>query len=82
MFSITSQLFRISSLHCLAITLRDLEDLLLLGKPPLKPLAAAPQKKKPTPEPYNRSRYYLYAADKPKAFNELYLFCFMLAKPP
>ena len=34
------------------------------------------------PEPYNREKYKRYAADKGKAFRELYAFCFALAKPP
>lgn len=76
---------RIASLPALSAALHDLEDLLLLDKPPLKPpsaAAAAPGKKKPTPEPYNRARYYRYAAEKSKSFNELYMFCFTLAKAP
>ncbi len=72
-----------SNPHTLALVLHDLEDLLLLDKPPIQ---SAP-KKKGTPasdaaEPYNRAKYYKYAADKNKAFRELYNFCFALAKPP
>ncbi|KAH9934960.1 Cullin binding-domain-containing protein [Fomitopsis serialis] len=80
---------RISSLPALSAALHDLEDLLLLNKPALRPSAQvpAPAKKKPTAssapsDPYNRSRYYGYASDTKKAFNELYAFCFALAKPP
>lgn len=74
---------RISSLSALSIALHDLHDLLILNKPALKPpttTATVPKKK--TAEPYNRTRYYQYAKDKSKAFNEFYLFCFMLVKPP
>jgi len=77
----TSQL-KIASLSALSMLLHDLEDLLLLDKSPLKPATVSAQKKKPLPEPYNRVRYYQYASDKSKTFNELYIFCFMLAKPP
>ncbi|KAI0761448.1 Cullin binding-domain-containing protein [Irpex lacteus] len=75
---------QISSLSALAIALHDLHDLLILNKPALKPptTAATAAPKKKTAEPYNRTRYYQYAKDKSKAFNEFYLFCFMLVKPP
>ncbi|KZT11591.1 DUF298-domain-containing protein [Laetiporus sulphureus 93-53] len=76
---------RISDLKVLSIALHDLEDLLLLGKPPMKPSLATQNRKKATSsslEPYNRARYYRYAEDPQKAFNELYSFCFALAKPP
>lgn len=78
---------RISNLPALSTALHDLEDLLLLHKPALSAQVPAPAKKKPSTssassDPYNRSRYYGYAADTNKAFNELYAFCFVLAKPP
>lgn len=72
----------------MSVALRDLEDLLLLNKPPLKIQAMAPvqAKKKPvtsvSADPYNRARYHKYASDPQKAFSELYAFCFALAKPP
>ncbi|KAI0933574.1 hypothetical protein AcW1_005371 [Taiwanofungus camphoratus] len=79
---------QVSSLLSLSIVLHDLEDLLLFGEPPLKPpmLTVAQAKKRSASslslEPYDRARYYKYAADTKKAFNELYSFCFVLAKPP
>ncbi|KAI0373272.1 DUF298-domain-containing protein [Pilatotrama ljubarskyi] len=79
---------RVSNLQALSLAIRDLEDLLLLDKPPIQPSsgAGALVKKKgiqqsDTTEPYNRRRYYQYAADKEKAFSDLYAFCFNLAKP-
>lgn len=76
-------LYRIASTAALSIALGDFDDLLLTGKPTLKPAHASPTKgKKPTPEPYTRSRYYQAAKDRRKAFTELYMFCFNLAKPP
>ncbi|EIW60775.1 DUF298-domain-containing protein [Trametes versicolor FP-101664 SS1] len=86
----TSEL-RVSNLLTLSLAVRDLEDLLLLDKPPIQPPSSASvsAKKKstavsvPNPtEPYNKQRYYQYAASKDKAFSELYTFCFTLAKPP
>ncbi|RPD59194.1 DUF298-domain-containing protein [Lentinus tigrinus ALCF2SS1-7] len=77
---------RASNLHTLALALHDLEDLLLLDKPPVQPSGSVPKKKGATTsgaaEPYNRNKYYEYAADKNKAFRLLYNFCFALAKPP
>jgi len=79
---------QISTLQVLSIALHDLEDLLLLDKPPLKiqPKAPTQAKKKSvipvSADPYNRARYHRYAADPKKAFSELYSFCFALAKPP
>lgn len=79
---------RISSLSQLAIALVDLENLLVLGKPQLKRpqssgMGAASVKKKRTGdnEPYDRTAYWEYAADKKAAFQQLYVFCFVLAKP-
>ncbi|OJT12240.1 DCN1-like protein 5 [Trametes pubescens] len=85
----TSEL-RASNPLTLSLAIRDLEDLLLLDKPPIQPPPSASMsaKKKGTAasvpgptEPYNRQRYYQYAASKDKAFSELYTFCFNLAKP-
>ncbi|KAI0694154.1 DUF298-domain-containing protein [Cerioporus squamosus] len=77
---------RASNPHTLALVLHDLEDLLFLDKPPIQPSTNAPKKKglavSDASEPYNRTKYYKYAADKNKAFKELYNFCFALAKPP
>ena len=70
----------------MSLVLRDLEDLLFLDKPLAKSSGSSvASKKKALPEPsdpYNRQKYYRYAADKDKAFKELYAFCFALAKPP
>ncbi|KAI0345203.1 DUF298-domain-containing protein [Trametopsis cervina] len=74
----TSRL-QVSSLSALSAALHDLEDLLILDKPPLKPPGNTASKKKP--EPYWRVHYYQYATTKAKAFSELYTFCFLLAKP-
>ncbi|KAH9948111.1 DUF298-domain-containing protein [Amylocystis lapponica] len=68
----------------LPLALRELEDLVILDKPPVK-TGATPTKKKAstlTSEPYNRTRYIKYSGDVEKAFSELYAYCFMLAKPP
>lgn len=74
---------RIASPSALSVALHDYDSLLISNKPPLQPPAGSPdKKKKPAPEPYNRSHYYQSAADRRKAFNELYQFCFALAKPP
>ncbi|KAI0350201.1 hypothetical protein OH77DRAFT_1090171 [Trametes cingulata] len=80
---------RVSNLQTLSLAVRDLEELLLLDKPPIQPPsgAGAPVKKKgvaqpESAEPYNRRKYYQYAVDKDKAFSQLYAFCFSLAKPP
>ncbi|RDX52739.1 DUF298-domain-containing protein [Lentinus brumalis] len=77
---------RASNPHTLALVLHDLEDLLLLDKPPIQSSTSAAKKKgtvaSDAAEPYNRAKYYKYVADKNKAFRELYNFCFALAKPP
>ncbi|KAI0086212.1 Cullin binding-domain-containing protein [Irpex rosettiformis] len=77
-----TSMLQISSLPSLATALHDLEDFLILNKPALKPPVAAQAQKKKSLEPYNRAKYYQYAQNKSKAFNEFYLFCFMLVKPP
>ncbi|KAI0329867.1 DUF298-domain-containing protein [Cubamyces sp. BRFM 1775] len=80
---------RASTLQALSLAIRDLEDLLLLDKPPIQPPPGTepPVKKRSAQsagrvEPYSRQKYYLYAANREKAFLELYAFCFSLAKPP
>ncbi|OBZ75667.1 DCN1-like protein 4 [Grifola frondosa] len=77
---------RVSELQTISLVLQDLEDLLLLDKPPIKPPTgvAAQAKKKASAgsEPYNRAKYYEYARNKDKSFLELYTYCFALAKPP
>ncbi|KAH7910629.1 DUF298-domain-containing protein [Hygrophoropsis aurantiaca] len=80
----------ISSLPILAQALKELEDLLILDKEPLKyttPTAAPIKKRGNTAksvaqEPYNRARYWTYLNDRKAGFSELYQFCFVLAKPP
>lgn len=80
---------RASNLQVLALVLRDIEDLLLLDKPPIAQPGTGSARKRgtavpatDTSEPYNRHKYYQYAADTRKAYAELYAFCFALAKPP
>ncbi|OSC96611.1 DUF298-domain-containing protein [Trametes coccinea BRFM310] len=83
----TSEL-RVSDLEGLSLAIKELEDLLLLDKPPIQAPSGpvTPTKKSAQPPisvgPYNRQKYYQYAADKDRAFSELYTFCFNLAKPP
>ena len=78
----------VSNLQTLSLVLRDLEDLLLLDKPPIQastPSVASKKKGNTVADvspPYNRDKYYQYATDRNKAFGELYAFCFALAKPP
>lgn len=74
---------RITSLSALTIALNDLNDLLILGMPPLTPAASTKKKGAgmPAKDPYNRVRYWTYAGDIHKSFSELYGFCFKLAKP-
>ncbi|KAJ8093032.1 hypothetical protein PM082_020513 [Marasmius tenuissimus] len=62
---------KISSPQVLRQALTDLEDLLIVDKPPLKPSKN---------EPYNRTLYWTYAKDKKAAFHQFYTFCFTLAK--
>ncbi|KAI8999043.1 DUF298-domain-containing protein [Trametes punicea] len=79
---------RVSNVQALALAIRDLGDLLLSQKPPIEPPSGSttPAKKGveacASGEPYDRRKYYEYAADRDKAFSELYVFCFNLAKPP
>ena len=78
-----------SNIQILSLVLRDIEDLLLLDKPPIQPSGTGSLKKRGnvvstpnTSEPYNRQKYNQYAVDRTKGFTELYAFCFALAKPP
>lgn len=63
---------RIADLSVLKAALCDLEALLIApnGKPA-----------KHSPASYSKDRYGQYARDPKKAFRELYMFCFALAKP-
>lgn len=62
---------RTASPQVLRLALSDLEDLLILDKPPLKPSKN---------ELYNRTAYWAYARDTKHSFHEFYAFCFNLAK--
>lgn len=80
---------RASNLQVLSLVLRNIEDLLLLDKPPIAAAGMGSIRKRGSAvpvadpsEPYNRYKYYQYAADTKKAYAELYAFCFALAKPP
>jgi len=80
---------QISSLHSLAIAIRDIESLLILNKAPLKrPSSSSPTKKntgknkEKEKDPYIRDQYWSYVSDKKGSFLKLYGFCFALAKPP
>ncbi|PIL30541.1 hypothetical protein GSI_07241 [Ganoderma sinense ZZ0214-1] len=80
---------RVSNLQVLSLVLRNIEDLLLSDKPPIPSSVAGSIRKRGSAvpaadpsEPYNRYKYYQYAADTKKAYAELYAFCFALAKPP
>ncbi|THH23151.1 hypothetical protein EUX98_g8026 [Antrodiella citrinella] len=72
---------RISCLPALSTALHELENLLILDKPPLKH-STATKKTAVSVDPYNRSRYLGYAADTTAAYTELYMFLFVLSKPP
>jgi hypothetical protein len=84
-------LYRITSLHSLAIAIRDLESLLVLNKPPLKrpsnpsltkKNSGKNKEKEKEKDPYNRDQYWSYVSDPKDSFLKLYGFCFALAKPP
>ena len=73
---------RISALPQLSLAVKDLENLLILGGQPLKrSTSSSPTKKKGEIEPYDRTTYWTYAADRKAGFLKLYVFCFALAKP-
>ncbi|KIK63523.1 hypothetical protein GYMLUDRAFT_440443 [Collybiopsis luxurians FD-317 M1] len=68
----TSKL-KISSLPPLFAALSDLENLLVLGKSPLKSSSKT--------DPYDRGNYLSYTKNVQGSFQVLYMFCFNLAKP-
>ena len=71
---------RISSLSQFNILVREITDLLVLGRPPLaRPTGKSNKEPK---EPYNRAKYWGYAEKPDHAFQELYTYCFSLVKPP
>ncbi|PFH52467.1 hypothetical protein AMATHDRAFT_139985, partial [Amanita thiersii Skay4041] len=67
---------KVSSLPQLNLVVRELNDLLVLGLPPLERSRSTDKK-----GPYDRSTYWSYAEDTKKAFKDLYMYCFSLAKP-
>jgi len=69
----------VSSLPQLNVVVRDINDLLILRRPPLQ--RSGNKNVKESNEPYSRTRYWSYAEDSKKAFQELYTFSFSLAKP-
>ncbi|KAI0648307.1 hypothetical protein C8Q79DRAFT_566909 [Trametes meyenii] len=78
-----------SNCQTLSLVIREVEDILLLDKPSIRPESIIPSitKKKSISvaapaEPYNRQKYFQYVSNRDKAFVELYTFCFNLAKPP
>jgi DCN1-like protein 4/5 len=55
----------------------DLENLLILGRQPVKRPSTSQLKN----EPYNRTMYWAYVADRKATFSKFYTYCFALAKP-
>lgn len=68
------------------MALKELDDLVIYDKEPIKPVSSLSSVKKRNgidyQEPYNRVRYWQYTANRNAAFTELYQFCFTLSKPP
>ncbi|KAK2460631.1 hypothetical protein APHAL10511_007101 [Amanita phalloides] len=71
---------KVSSLLQLNNAVRDLNDLLILGHPPLT--RPASKSNKETKEPYDRTKFWEYAENPDSAFRDFYLYNFSLAKPP
>lgn len=65
--------YRISSLSMLSLVVKELEDLLIRGNAPIKPMGKK--------EEYDRSAYNTYAKDVKVGFNKFYMFSYALAKP-
>ncbi|KIL68549.1 hypothetical protein M378DRAFT_158359 [Amanita muscaria Koide BX008] len=74
-----TSVLKVSSLPQLNVVVRDINDLLILRRPPLQ--RSGNKNVKESNEPYSRTRYWSYAEDSKKAFQELYTFSFSLAKP-
>jgi DCN1-like protein 4/5 len=77
-------LARISSLPQLALALKDIENLLIIGNEPVT--SSSPSKGKRGSgtigaEPYNKQKYWEYSSGRKDAMSKLYMFCFALAKP-
>jgi hypothetical protein len=77
---------RISSLQQLTLAVMELDTLLIQGGQAVKrspsTSSSSVRKKGTMDEPYDRSAYWSYAADRKRSFSKLYTFCFALAKPP
>ncbi|OCB89685.1 DUF298-domain-containing protein [Sanghuangporus baumii] len=78
---------QITSLESLAIALVDLEDLIVLRKPPpAKPVSQSISKgikskfAPPAIDKYKKDRYWDYSANVGSAFSHFYNFCFALVK--
>jgi hypothetical protein len=69
--------FRVSSLASFAVVLKDLYDLIVLGRPAVTVSRVRSQRG----ATYDTTRYDSYAADTHKTFSSFYSFCFALAKP-
>ncbi|KAL5511890.1 hypothetical protein ACEPAH_5108 [Sanghuangporus vaninii] len=81
------QELQITSLESLAIALADLEDLIVLRKPPPeKPVSQSISKgiksksAPPAIDKYKKDRYWDYSANVGSAFLQFYNFCFALVK--
>ncbi|KAF8626310.1 hypothetical protein AX15_004979 [Amanita polypyramis BW_CC] len=70
---------KVSSLMQLNIVVRDLNELLVLGRPALAQPAG--KSSKVSKVPYDRAKYWEYAKDPSAAFQNLYMYSFSLAKP-
>jgi len=70
---------KVSSLLQLNAVVRDLNDLLILSRPPIQP--PTNRSIKESCEPYDRKRYWTYTENPKAAFQELYVFSFSLVKP-
>ncbi|KAF8497222.1 DUF298-domain-containing protein [Russula emetica] len=68
---------RVSSLASFAVVLKDLNDLIVLGRPAV----AISRVRSQRGATYDTTRYDSYAADTRKTFSSFYSFCFALAKP-
>jgi hypothetical protein len=64
-----------------AAVLDDLNNLVVLGKPPVASRPSMSHVKSQKNAVYDRTRYDSYVVDTGKAFSSFYNFCFALAKP-
>ncbi|KAI0293434.1 Cullin binding-domain-containing protein [Russula brevipes] len=72
---------RVSSLASFAAVLDDLNNLIVLGKPPVASRPSMSHVKSQKSAVHDRTRYDSYVVDTGKAFSSFYNFCFALAKP-